>query len=241
MAKAAKVLKMPEKEKAPKEKPPKKKAASKSKKLEDDTLDIEIEEDDDSLSNYQETEKTGRVDSASKAPAKRMVLTEVRVVDRSFLSVSYSKIEADGSTSNHAGVVFDGRFAHPDTLNLFQYLRIHFALACEFISVKQLKSINDYNQSLVEKFTVLKVKIKKEEGVSLTGYKLLGKGPWNFTAPFIRFTDDEQSAYRYIDDLTEKVELLEEEVIKYIDGSKVGKDPQGTLEFPDDNYSEEGL
>lgn len=232
MAKAAKVVSMPKEEKAPKEKPPKKKASGKKYKPEDLT-DEDI---------FEGPSKEPLIDiTIQKAPAKRMVVTEVRVVDRSFLSVSYSKIEADGSTSNHAGVVFEGRFAHPDTLAIFQDLRVHFALACEFISVKQLKSIDDYNQSLVEKFTVLKVKIKKEEGVSLTGYKLLNKGPWNFTAPFIRFSDDEQSAYRYIDELTEKVEQLEEEVIKYIEGSKVGKDPQGTLEFPSDNYSEEEL
>lgn len=208
-----------------------------------------ILEEEFPLSDVQDLSKTKRTDpndKKQKAPQPKSVffVDKIKVEDGNFLTVSYSKIETDGSTSNHPGVSFDNRWMHPDTRQLFLDLRIHFALICEFISVQQLKSIDSYNEKLVDPFTVLSVNIKDGEGVTLTGYKRLKRGAWNFNSLFTRFTDDQENSYRYAEELRDLVEQLQSEVVQYIDGSKVGINPQGTLDLKDpvdQSYVEEGI
>jgi hypothetical protein len=214
--------------------------AAKSKAKEKKHVDEEFP-----LSEVQDLTKTKRKDPNDKKkketpPAIKPVIMieKVKVEDQNFLTVSYSKIESDGSTSNHSGVTFEGRWMHPDTRALFLDLRIHLALICEFISVQQLKNIETYNEKLVDAFTVLSVNIKDGEGVTLTGYKKLKRGPWNFNSLFTRFNDDQDNSYRYAAELEDLVLRLQQETIKYLDGTKVGKNPQGSLEFPSvDNHS----
>jgi len=184
------------------------------------------------LSAVQDLTVTKRVDpnakkekkAAPKAIKPVIIIDKVKIEDQNFLTVSYSKIESDGSTSNHSGVTFEGRWIHPDTRILFLDLRIHLALINEFISVQQLKSITSYKEDLVDKFNVVAVNIKQDEGVTLTGYKRLKRGAFNFNSLFTRFSDDKETAYRYIDELKTLVEKLQEDTVKYLENDAFGEE-----------------
>jgi hypothetical protein len=133
---------------------------------------------------------------------------------------------------------------HPDLKNKFSEFRIHLALLCDYLSTQQVKSLEKYNQDLVEKFHVSSVSIKDEEGIVITGHKVTArKKAVILNSPFTLFDEDKKSAYRYADELKDLVDEFVKEVLQYLDGSKVGEDPQGKLEFPEreEHYAEEAV
>lgn len=224
------------------------------------------------LSEFQRTELTGRADTdapkakkprakkertppADQAPAEviapkkgiQLSIQKAKIFDGNFLSITYSKLSPDGTHSEHPGEMYPERYMHKDLRSKFKALAIHMALAMGYISKDQIKNIKRYAKELVESFTVTGVSIKAGEGVVITGHKKTEfKAVANFNTPFTRFGEDESAAYSFVDDLQEKLDELVEEVILYLEGTKVGENPQGELDFDnagkgEDTYAEEGL
>ena len=147
------------------------------------------------------------------------------------LEVSYSERLQDGTMKKTS----EGytRKAHPDLEQAFKNLRVHFGLLCGFINIKSVKKIETPPEDLIEGIHIGAIHIKTgdDEGVTITGYCInpLTKKAVNTNTPFQRYSESEESAYKFIDDLIEKVERAAKEIEAYLDGSKVAADPQGNL------------
>ena len=212
------------------------------------------------LSDFQNTELTGREpEKPKKARAKKnqeeppkedvapkkvnqLSIQKAKIFDSNFLSITYSKLSPDGTHSEHPGEAYPERYMHKDLRSKFKALAIHLALAMGYIAKDEIKNIKRYNKELVDSFTVTGVSIKAGEGVVITGHKKTEfKAVANFNTPFTRFGEDESAAYPFVEDLQEKLDELVEEVKQYLEGTKVGENPQGELAFTtnEDTYSEE--
>ncbi len=175
-----------------------------------------------------------------KQPASVLSFSKVKLVKNTFLTIVYSRIEKDGSTTaiteNHKAPV------HEDLKKKFEGMGIHLALLCDYLSTRQIKDISAYDPELVETFHVSSVSIggnDDDEGIVLTGHKITKrKVAVILNSPFARIEEVEETKYRYMDDLKSKVDSLLEEVKLYL-GGKRGPDPQQSLEFPEDELPEE--
>jgi hypothetical protein len=200
------------------------------------------------LSNFQ-TPLTGRVDPAlngkphptnGKPNASLLNISKVKIVKGQFLEISYSKLEKDATSAaiseKHESPV------HADFRTSLRALAIHLALRCDYITAQQVKSIDKYDQGLAEKFHVSGISIgsgKSGDGVVLTGHKITKSGEAIIlNTPFTRYEEDSKTAYRYIDDLQNKVDAVISEVQLYL-GGKRGDLQQLALELPDTEEKEE--
>ena len=201
-------------------------------------------EEAEPLSNFQ-TPKTGRKELLNEKPAKNktiITIEKVRIEKEDSLTINFSKV-SNGSSSHHSDTFYQRM--HPDLKKKFSEFRIHLALLCDYVSTQQLKSLEKYNKDLVEKFHVTSISIKPDEGVVITGHKMTKmKKAVILNSPFTLFNQDEKTAYRYQQELSDLVQELINEVMQYLNGKK-GEEPQGSLEFPDekeeDSLVEEGL
>lgn len=170
------------------------------------------------------------------APKKDQIsIQKVKIFDDHHLIITYTKLAPDGTHSEHPGESYPERFMHADLRSKFKALAIHMALTQGYIPKADIKSITRYNQDLVKTFTVTGVSIKAGEGVIITGHKKTDfKAAANFNTPFTRLGDADTAAYSFVEDLQEKLDELVEEVIQYLEGTKVGEDPQGKLDFKEE-------
>ncbi len=182
------------------------------------------------------------------APTKKdqISIQRAKIFDDHHLTITYTKLAPDGTHSEHPGESYPERFMHADLRSKFKALAIHMALMQGYIPKSEIKSITRYNQDLVKTFTVTSVSIKAGEGVVITGHKKTDyKSVANFNTPFTRLGDPDTAAYGFVEDLQEKLDELVAEVIEYLEGTKVGEDPQGKLDFKEDGeeapYTDEGL
>lgn len=170
-----------------------------------------------------------------------LMISKVKLVKKEFLSIGYNRIDTDGSTivvnEDHKSPI------HPDLKAKFLALRVHLALLCDYISTKQLKDIAAYNQELVENFTVTGISIggkDDNEGIVLTGWKKTNNNKVVIlNTPFARLEEVEETRYRYMDDLSCRIDELLKEVELYV-GGKRGESPQQELNFGSSAEDEDG-
>lgn len=151
------------------------------------------------------------------------------------LTVEYSRQEKDGSTTiiseEHKAPV------HQDLKNAFFGLHVHFAILSDYLTVKVIKDIRNYDSDLIEPFTVSGVHrggAEDEEYIILTGHKLTASGKAVIiNTPMLKLNDEEGNGYKHLDHLIERVEFCEKEVKAYLAG-KHAPEPQTSLDFPDD-------
>lgn len=151
------------------------------------------------------------------------------------LEVVYTERKPDGTvktvTESHETKV------HPDLVQSFENLKIHLAILCGFVALKQVKKIETPPEDLTENFHVRGISIKTgdDEGVVISGHFInpLTKKAVILNTPFQRYTEQEESAYKFTDDLIEKVERANAEVNSYLDGSKKAEEPQQAINFPE--------
>lgn len=188
------------------------------------------------LSNFK-TPATGRKDidipSKPKPNGVEINIEKFKLIKGEFPEITFSRIEKDATPTSvkesHKTPV------HPDLLNSLKSLCIHLGLICDFLDTKDIKKIEKYDESLIDKFRVTGISIggsDGEEGVVLTGQKINKKGmAVILNSPFTRFEESPDTAYKFVDDLREKVDVVIEEVKAYMNGSKVGEEKQGKLDF----------
>jgi hypothetical protein len=150
------------------------------------------------------------------------------------LEVTYTERLEDGSNKT-VSETYD-RKAHPDLIQAFKNLAIHLAILTGYVSVKQVKNIETPKEELTEGFHVSGISIKTgdDEGVVISGHRKLETGKAVIlNTPFQRYTENEESAYKYTDDLIERVNRANEEITAYLNGTKKGEDAQQALAFPE--------
>lgn len=127
---------------------------------------------------------------------------------------------------------------HKDLTQSFQNLAIHLALLTGYVSVKTVKNIETPKAELTEGFHVngISVKTGDDPGVVISGHRILENGKAVIlNTPFTRFEEGEESAYKFTDDLVNRIERAELEVNAYVDGSKLGDDPQLAMTFENED------
>ncbi len=159
-------------------------------------------------------------------------IEKVKLIKGDKLQIGISRKLDDNTNVSSPGEDWD-RKVHPDLLEKMKELEVHLALRCGYITVKKVDKHPE--ECEVEDFHVSGYSIggkEGAEGVVITGHHLppLG-GAVILNSPFIRFETEEDKAYPFIDQLKIALDGLEAEVKAYMDGSKIGTDPQGVLEF----------
>jgi hypothetical protein len=146
------------------------------------------------------------------------------------VEISYTKTADNGTRSVVGGEVFTD-IPHPDLKKSFDALVIHFALMTGQIPVKSVKDIANVKEELIEGFRVASFSIGGErEGVTITGTRLLWNGKaFNSNTPYYLFEESEQNRYTFMDELIEALARVDEELKKYMDGTKRGTDGQLTM------------
>lgn len=158
-----------------------------------------------------------------------MKIKKIKIL-KDVVSVTFTERKEDGTIKS---VTEDHETKpHPDLLQSLANLRAHFGLLTGYIPSKSIKKIETPAEDLVESFNVyaLSVKTGDDEGVVISGQKTLENGKKvTVNTPFTRFTEGEESAYKFTDDLIQKVERANKEIESFLDGSKKADDPQGKL------------
>lgn len=227
------------------------------------------DEDVPPLSEFQNTELTGRTDpgekkgrkkAAAEPPAEeekpaaivkknQISIERVKIFDDHFLTISYSRIDKKGGHSDHPGERYPDRYMHDDLRNAFAKLKVHLAYRCGFIRKDEIKSTEKYAKELISGIKVTGISVKAGEGVVITGLrKTEEKDVVIVNTPFTRFEHGNPNSYRFAEDLTRCVDELLAEAQLYLENKKVGEDPQGKLfddeldaDPADEPYSEADL
>lgn len=127
---------------------------------------------------------------------------------------------------------------HPDLIRATKALAIHLAIITEYIPEK-----NAHKSDQLDRFIITGYSIggkEGEEGVVITGYRKTKSGKTvTLNTPFMRFEEDDKTRYILMSELEERLAEIEKEVILYMTKAKKGEDPQASLEFPEDDSTEE--
>lgn len=142
------------------------------------------------------------------------------------VEISFTKT-ADNGTKSSGSEVFTAPI-HPDLKKAFDGLIIHYAIMTGQLPLKSVKDITNYKDELIEGFKVSSYSIGGEnEGITITGTRLLWNGKaFNSNTPYYLFEESEQNRYTHMDDLVAKLGRVDEELKKYMEGTKRGTDGQ---------------
>lgn len=133
---------------------------------------------------------------------------------------------------------------HPDLINAFAGLDVHFALLGEFVPLVNVPDIANPDKAILDKFHVSGITIVKpgddDEGVIITGGKTLKTGRvMGCNTPTTRFNDVSDEKYQYLNELQDAVKVVLKEVDLYLDG-KFAAEVQGKLALGDGAASDDG-
>jgi hypothetical protein len=136
---------------------------------------------------------------------------------------------------------------HPDLVKALQDLRLHAAFLFKLISPSDIKVKSDKkgiqrpeftDPSLADEFTCSGFS-QSENGIILNGRVTTDRHKsGNFNTPLENLGEDKETAYSYKDDLAEKLDIVSNEFALLI-GGKQGADPQGTMNFPEEDADSE--
>lgn len=148
------------------------------------------------------------------------------------VSVEYTEFKEDGHNDNCS---FSRKVEpHPDLSAAFKSLAVHAALLGEFIPLASLANLDSVDKKLIEPFTVTgfsQTGGDDNPGVMLHAQRRLSTGKLlGFNTPNIRFTEEGESAYPFMEDLENAMQKVGDEMLMFLNG-KVAPDPQGKLEL----------
>jgi hypothetical protein len=172
------------------------------------------------------------INLTQRSTSNAVNITHAKVIKNQTLDIKFNKTESDGTKTT----TVQSRKAniHQDLRNAFASLRIHFAILCDFISTRMVRDVTKFDVALVKDFNVHGLSIggdEDDQGFQLTGTKTLPNGKViTINTAFQRFDEDDKTQYKYIGDLTTKIDVIKSEVLEYMDG-KHAPDPQQSL-FP---------
>lgn len=140
---------------------------------------------------------------------------------------------------HQAELTYDkGPKCHADFENKLAALAVHFPLLTGYVKHSSVKKIESLLESEIAKsFTIGGFHIggkDEDQGIVLVGHRILDNGKAQvLNSPFYRFNDDDQTRYKFMDDLQLALEDCKEEAKLYISGQKVWQDPQLSLQLED--------
>lgn len=117
-------------------------------------------------------------------------------------------------------------------------LIIHMAAILELIDVSAIKDIKKPTKEISEAlahlcvtgFTYIAPGTDKE-GVVISGNSKVSSGKvWGFNTFTIRFNDQSENAYQFMDDLKSAIKLVQDEAVKYLNGN-FGPEAQQKLDL----------
>lgn len=126
---------------------------------------------------------------------------------------------------------------HQDLTDAMNNLAVHYALLNEFIPTEKKKKIPGYDLALYANCVVSGFSVSGDEGkegVVITGHRLLTNGKAQIVnTPFELLEPSEGKGYLYMEDLMDKIEKATNEVLQYLNGTKIAKPAveQGQLEL----------
>ncbi len=123
---------------------------------------------------------------------------------------------------------------HDDLKTAFAALAIHAALLGEFVAISAVKDISKPDAKHSKDFTVTGFTITggdDDEGVILTAHKTLRSGKsLGFNTPIIRFEDESNTAYPFMEQLETAINECKDQLREYLNG-KYAPDPQQKLDL----------
>lgn len=160
-------------------------------------------------------------------------IKKAKIVKGERLDIAFIKDYGNGER-NPASEEFKAEM-HPDAKQAFSNLRVHLALMVYAINQNLINEIATPDEELISTFHIHGYSIGGDEddkGVVLSGHRILPNGKaFNFSTPFYRFNEGEETRYKFMDDLMAKLERVDKEIRLYVDGEKRAKDPQGSFDF----------
>jgi len=204
------------------------------------------------ISEFQETEKTGRksTDDLLKeqdAKKKKKAGTTIKKVTLAKkgspgLSVSLETIESDGSITKDPNKSFT-RPVHQNLKNAMAAFAIHWLILNDYLSTRSVPDIKKYDPALIEGVNVSGISIggnDGEEGIMITGQKTSRrKKSIGINTPFERFEEVAETRYKYMDDIEAIVKNIMTRVDKYLSGEEVGEDNQIEMKFDENQTADE--
>lgn len=162
-----------------------------------------------------------------------ILIEKVKLIKGESLDIEVRRKQADGTYTSSAESY--KRKIHPDIQDKLNSLVPHLAVLTGYHTVKSIKDINKPNMEHFDTFKVNSYSIggkEGSEGITISGHNLVPTGgAVILNSPFKRFEEGDETRYVFMDNLESILNELEEEVKSYMDGSKVGIDPQGELAF----------
>lgn len=160
-----------------------------------------------------------------------MDLKKAKIDKEKALDISYIKPDAVNkpvpTNETHTSPM------HEDLIAAWRRLDKHLAIMVGYVKTKE-PDINAVDGTLFEGFTARAFSIgggdDKNDGVVISGHVKLPNGKAVIlNTPFTRFEEKPETRYQYMDDLVWCLDKLKAEIIAYVKGDKMGKNPQGNL------------
>jgi hypothetical protein len=158
-------------------------------------------------------------------------VTLLKVKDGYGLKVIFKETDSSGDPSRDdkesRGLI------HPDLRAAIDALKVHWGLLTGLIKNDEIGDIILPEHKLLEKIHVNGISIGGDEeentqGVIVSGHYITWRAKaQSANTPFERFEGSPEALYIYMDDLKAKIQVLEDEVLKYLSGEKRGTKPAG--------------
>lgn len=165
----------------------------------------------------------------------KITIEKAKLIKGETLSVSYMKISDDGKKSTVKDEEFEG-LVHNDLVESFNGLAIHLAVLTYYVKAKSVKDIENPAPELTEGFVVRAISYggdDDDQGITISGHNKGEGKPVILNSPFRRFEENDATAYKFMNNLVERLDKICDDVRAHMDGTKRGVDPQLGLDFPE--------
>lgn len=146
------------------------------------------------------------------------------------LNVTYFESQDGAKPKKH--ILEDPQLVHPDLVSAMNGLSAHFAICTGYMATGDIDPAK-FSRKQMEDYHIHGYTLSDDENdpwVIISGHRdLAGSSPVNLHTPLTRLKTEGEKAYAHVVNLNLRLDKLEKEVIAYIQGEKVGKDPQGDL------------
>lgn len=162
----------------------------------------------------------------------QITITKAKLLKNDHVEIDYRQKDSSDSKAAKCSYEHDAP-PRKEFKEAFQKLSTHAAIIGEYIAITDIdieqpdpEKIKDFN---VSGFTV--VGEDKDEGVILTAQKTLkSQKILTFNTPTVRFNDESENAYPYLNELQSCIAVCKERVRDYLNGQHAD-DPQTKLEL----------
>lgn len=146
------------------------------------------------------------------------------------LEIGYTKKDDPGQCDETFGAK-----PHTDLISAIQRLVIHWAVLVYYVDPASIPDIAGVSSDVTKDMKVSSCSISGDDGkqnVTICGQRKVANNRWvNINTPPRMFAENEATRYQYMDDLMENLNLLDQELRAFMDGSKRAPEPQQQLPF----------